>query len=206
MKAFATLLILVFTMLVACSTSDEGSGSGNQKLGPSPESTPDLPVIFTAVPAIQTTLTGYQGGSYTSIALQDVRTNEVFSLADFEGRTVFVHPMATWCAECTYSQQRVRDGVVPVLATDDVVFVSLSVETNISDADLARYADDNDFEWRFAVATPAMLEELIDDFGRSVVSPVLSPHFVIAPNGESSPLYMGFTLPEQNIERIRARS
>lgn len=34
--------------------------------------------------------------AWQSIVLQNARTGESFTMADFAGRTVFVHPMAKW--------------------------------------------------------------------------------------------------------------
>jgi hypothetical protein len=34
--------------------------------------------------------------AWQSLPLVDARTGNTFTLADFEGRTVFVHPMAKW--------------------------------------------------------------------------------------------------------------
>ncbi|MDX1995295.1 MAG: hypothetical protein SF029_23125 [bacterium] len=38
----------------------------------------------------------YQGADWTRLPLTDARTGQTFTLADFAGKTVFVHPMARW--------------------------------------------------------------------------------------------------------------
>ena len=74
---------------------------------------------------------------WQTISLVNARTGESFTLSDFGDKYVFVEPMATWCTNCRRQQDTLAGimGEVP----DDFVFVGLSVETNISAADLADY-------------------------------------------------------------------
>src|SRR5689334_12893820 len=81
-----------------------------------------------------------------SLVLTNARTGETFSLADFAGKVVYVEPMATWCTNCRHQLGRVRDAYT-ALDASEYVFVSISVETNISSDDLATYADNQNFQW-----------------------------------------------------------
>jgi thiol-disulfide isomerase/thioredoxin len=131
---------------------------------------------------------------WQTLPLTNARTGETFTLGDFAGRTVFVEPMATWCSNCRQqlmSVQQARAG----LNDDEVVFIALSVETNISDADLARYADGFGYDWTFAVMSPEILQELATTFGRTVANPPSTPHFVIRPDGSVSDLITGIQTP-----------
>jgi hypothetical protein len=131
--------------------------------------------------------------AWQTLPLTNARTGESFTLGDFAGQTVFVEPMATWCSNCRQqlmSVQQARAGL-----SDEVVFIALSVETNISDADLARYADGFGFDWTFAVMSPEILQELATTFGRTVANPPSTPHFVIRPDGSVSELITGIQSP-----------
>lgn len=64
-------------------------------------STPVPPTAAAAAPTVDAPLSPVPAAAserpvWQSIALTDARTGETFSLADFAGRTVFVHPMAKW--------------------------------------------------------------------------------------------------------------
>lgn len=135
------------------------------------------------------------------LSLIDARTGESFSLADFEGKTVFVEPMATWCSNCRRQLTNVIEARQQ-LASDDVVFVALSVETNIDDATLADYADQAGFDWLFAVATPDMLRQLANEFGQSITNPPATPHFIIRGDGSFTELVTGIDPPEQIVSQI----
>jgi cytochrome oxidase Cu insertion factor (SCO1/SenC/PrrC family) len=141
--------------------------------------------------------------AWQQLTLTNARTGETFTLADFGGQTVFVEPMATWCSNCRRQLTNVRDAQQQ-LAEDDVVFVALSVETNIDDAALASYADEAGFDWLFAVVTPEMLEQLAGEFGRVIANPPATPHFIIRPDGTYTELVTGIEPADQIISQITA--
>jgi thiol-disulfide isomerase/thioredoxin len=140
--------------------------------------------------------------AWQTIVLTDARTGESFSLADFMGKTVFVEPMATWCTNCR--QQLGNVNQVAAQAGDEVVFVALSLETNLNPADLSLYAESAGFDWLFAVMTPEMLQSLSDTFGRSITSAPSTPHFFIRPDGSHTDLATGIKSPAELQERLQA--
>lgn len=141
--------------------------------------------------------------AWQQLALTNVDTGEMFTLADFAGKTIFVEPMATWCSNCRRQLTNVRDAKQQLLS-DDVVFVALSVETNLENADLAIYADQAGFDWLFAVATPELLRQLADTFGQSITNPPATPHFIIRADGSSTELITGIESSSQILSQITA--
>ncbi len=142
--------------------------------------------------------------AWQQISLTNARTGEAFTLADFLGKTVFVESMATWCTNCRQQLNYVREARAQ--ASEDAVFVALSLETNISDATLAQYADDQGFDWLFAVMTPDMLQEMTGAFGRSLTVAPSTPHFIISPDGSHTDLLTGIDSPTQILERMQVAS
>jgi cytochrome oxidase Cu insertion factor (SCO1/SenC/PrrC family) len=140
--------------------------------------------------------------TWQTIPLTDVRSGQTFTLADFAGKTVFVEPMATWCSNCRQQLGNVA-AARDQLSAEEVVFVALSVETNISDADLADYTEQTGFDWTFAVASPELLQELAAIFGTSVVNPPATPHFIIRPDGSYTDLVTGIESPEAIISQLQ---
>ncbi len=141
--------------------------------------------------------------TWQKIALTDVRSGESFTLADFAGKTVFVEPMATWCTNCRRQLTNVSQARAQ-LNDENVVFIALSVETNISNQDLANYAEQAGFEWAFAVASPELLQELAATFGQSITNPPSTPHFIIRPDGTYTDLVTGIESSEQLINQLQA--
>src|SRR3712207_5692614 len=124
------------------------------------------------------------------------------TLADFAGKAVYVEPMATWCTNCRNQMSVIRDQVRTQVDPEQVVFVGLSVETNLASETLAGYTSTHGFDWTFAVMTPELLQELASTFGRTVTNPPAVPHFVIGPDGTTSDLGTGYHSADQVLQRL----
>ena len=136
------------------------------------------------------------------LPLTDARSGQTLTLADFDGKTVYVEPMATWCTNCRQQMSVIRDEVRAQVDPERVVFVGLSVETNLASETLASYTDTHGFDWTFAVMTPELLQDLASTFGRTVTNPPAVPHFVIGPDGTASDLSTGHHSAERLLERL----
>ena len=139
--------------------------------------------------------------AWQMLAVTNAATGEPFTLADFQGKTVFVEPMATWCSNCRMQQFEVQQAQAQL--GDDVVFVGLSLETTLPAGDLARYAQDHGFDWTYAVMSNELLAGLADEFGRSITSAPSTPHFVIRPDGSFSELSTGIHSAGEIVAEIQ---
>lgn len=140
--------------------------------------------------------------AWQTIALTNAATGEQFALGDFQGKTVFVEPMATWCSNCRAQQGHVSQAKTQL--GDDVVFIGLSLETNLPSEQLASYAQGNGFDWTYAVIPVNLLAELSDEFGRSITSAPSTPHFIIRPDGSFSELATGIHSADEIVSEIQA--
>lgn len=140
---------------------------------------------------------------WQTISLTDVRSGEVFTIADFSGKNVFVEPMATWCTNCRRQLGNVSEARAS-LNDENTVFIALSVETNLSNEALANYTEETGFDWVFAVATPELVQELAAVFGQSVTNPPSTPHFIVRPDGSFTELVTGIESPEEIISSLQA--
>lgn len=139
--------------------------------------------------------------AWQELALVNASTGEAFTLGGFEGKTVFVEPMATWCTNCRQQLNNVAQARGQL--GDDVVFVALSLETTLDPAQLAAYQRDNGFDWTFAVMSEELLGQLADQFGRSITSAPSTPHFIIRPDGTFTELSTGIDDPQELIAMIQ---
>ena len=222
--AFRTSIITLFLtiILVACSSATESDptldSSDAQSLEVAVQPT-DIPVVEEPVPptaepaptdipptvdtssSTAQTTSAYNGPSWANLTLVDAATGETFTLADFEGRTVFIEPMATWCTNCFAQQTRVSEAMNQ-LNLDEFVFISVSVGENVSNETLAAYADRNGFQQIFVVGTDALVSALVNEYGFSVTTPPSTPHFLISPDGTLSELNTGAHSIEEIIEDV----
>ncbi len=142
---------------------------------------------------------------WQEIPLVNARTGETFTLADFSGKTIFIEPMATWCTNCRRQLNNVKQARTD-LNSDEIVFIGLSLETNLDAATLAAYADNQGYEWLFAVMTPELLQAMAEDFGQVLTSAPSTPHFVIRPDGTFTELATGIESPEEISAQLLAAS
>ena len=113
-----------------------------------------------------------------------------------------MEPFATWCTNCRQQLGYVRQ-VYSELG-DDVVFITLSVEPNIANEALAKYADDAGFDWIFAAMPPDMLRDLAAVQGQTISNPPSTPHFIIRADGSFTDLKTGFDQADALLSRIEA--
>ncbi|MFW5748889.1 MAG: hypothetical protein ACOCYT_04670 [Chloroflexota bacterium] len=207
-RIWTLLLFILAGAIVAGVATVLASGGGNAQPAaesaalpadsltqPQSEQDEDLPLVLPE---------DIERPDWQQIALRDVNTGETFTLGDFYGEAVFVEPMATWCSNCR-SQLRNVASTIPLLeeaGVDNVRFIALSVELTLDDTRLARYTQDNGFEWTFAVMPEDLLVQLIDQYGRSIGNPPSTPHFIIRPDGTTTDLSTGIDTPEQLVTMI----
>lgn len=142
--------------------------------------------------------------SWHSLPLTNARTGESFTLADLAGKTVYVEPMATWCTNCRMQMRIIRDQVKGQVDPDRVMFLGLSVETEIAPETLATYVDQQGFDWTFAVMSPELLQALATEFGRTIANPPAIPHFLVSPDGTTSGLSTGLHTADALLAQLSA--
>ena len=98
--------------------------------------------------------------------------------------------MAIWCVNCRQQQGQARSALEQV-ASPNVVYISLDVDPNERDADLADYARREGFTWRFVVASPEVSRSLAATFGDQILSPPATPLVVLGPDGQLIEKHIG---------------
>jgi cytochrome oxidase Cu insertion factor (SCO1/SenC/PrrC family) len=161
----------------AASTTSQSSPASDAASPPASAATPGA-ASSTAAAAPEAELAAWQ-----TVALRDVRSGESFAIADLAGSLVVVEPMAVWCGNCLRQQKEVAKALRAV-ARDEVVYISLGIDPSEAERDLAAYADDNGFDWRFAVAPRELSRALAEAFGDRVLAPPSTPRIVVTPDGQ----------------------
>lgn len=137
--------------------------------------------------------------SWFDISLTDVNSGESFKLSDFEGQVVLVEGMAAWCTNCLRQQQelvRLHDQI-----GDAAISVAIDVDLNEDEDILRRHAERNDFDWRYAVATPELAQDLADTFGSKFLNPPSVPMFLVDKTGGVHLLDFG----QKSVEYLTAQ-
>ena len=128
--------------------------------------------------------------AWRTASLRDVVTGETFRIDDLRGKVVALEAMAIWCVNCRVQQGEARAALEQV-GSPDVVYISLDVDPNERDDDLAAYAAREGFTWRFAVASAEFSRSLAATFGDQILSPPATPLVVLGPDGEVIEKHIG---------------
>jgi len=135
--------------------------------------------------------TGWRDAEFT-----DTRTGKKFRISDFKGKKVLMESFAVWCPVCLKQQQELKK------ITDDVVHVSLDTDPNEDVALVKEHADKYGFDWYFTISPPEVTQDLIDEFGRGIVSAPMAPIVLICEDGSSRFLGRGLKLVEELEEEL----
>lgn len=130
------------------------------------------------------------GAAWRTTPLVDVRTGETFTVDGLEGDVVALETMAVWCSTCRIQQAEVATAL-DRLGSENMVVVSVDVDPNERAADLARYAEELGFDWRFAVAPSGFARSLAAEFGDQVLSPPATPVILLDPSGSVVDAHVG---------------
>ncbi len=152
-------LILIGLLLFAAGCVEEGAEEGEEtgEVGEAGES---------SLPA-----------DWKDYELVDTRTGETFRVSDFKGKPVLLETFAVWCPTCLKQQQEVKKMVGNL--GNGVIHISLDVDPNEDEEIVRNHMESNGFKWYSAVAPPEMTQELIDEFGITVVNAPAAPVILV---------------------------
>jgi thiol-disulfide isomerase/thioredoxin len=165
-RATLVLLVLQGLSLAACSPS----------IPPAPA---------TSTPALTTT------PDWFNIKMTDVRTGKTFAISDFAGKVVLIETIAEWCPNCLFQQGETRKMVKQLGNPEDLILISLDVDSHEDEASLKKYTEDFGFEWRFAVASLEVERALGNLYNAEYLNPPLEPMLLIDRQGNAHQLEYG---------------
>lgn len=120
--------------------------------------------------------------------LVDVTSGQTFTLRQLAAdRPVLLETMAVWCTTCLRQQGE----VVRAHQMAEFHSVGIDIDPNESAEDLARYAERQGFDWRFAKADAELVAILRDAFGVAATNPPSTPTFIISTDGQIRALPFG---------------
>ena len=142
-------------------------------------STPGPAVTATAIP------------EWFSMEMTDVRTGETFTVNDFSGKVVLLQTIAEWCPNCIFQQAESRKMAEQLGNPEDLILLSMDVDSNEDEASLKKYAEDFKFEWRFVVGPLEVQRALGNLYSVEYLNPPLDPMLLIDRQGNAHQLPYG---------------
>ena len=131
-----------------------------------------------------------------TLSLTDVHNGQPFTIASFAWQVVLIMPMAQQCPNCLLQQEEVRQ-MRHTLGNPPLFLVSLDVDPNDDAGSLKAYADQNNIDWRAAVAPEPMTRALGQLYGADLLNPSLTPMLLIDQYGVAHLLSAGLKQAEE---------
>lgn len=129
--------------------------------------------------------------AWLSVKFTDAVTGQDFTINDFKGKVVVVELMAAWCPNCLAEGQQLK-ALRNMVGSDDLVVVTLGIDLKEDAAVLKKYAQENGFDWRYAVAPLEAMRDIGNLYGALFMDPTLSPTLIVDRQGEIYKMNFGF--------------
>jgi cytochrome oxidase Cu insertion factor (SCO1/SenC/PrrC family) len=162
-----TFLFIIALMVTACS---------------SPASVPITPDIDSQTTSIQVTPTDTTA-TWLTVPVTDALTGKTFAVNDLKGKVVLVEGMATWCPTCWAQGRELKTLKQQLNAGDNLVIVSLTLDSKEDARVLKEYAATGGFDWFFVRSSTDMYRDIGNRYGATYLDPTLGPLFIVDKNG-----------------------
>lgn len=200
-RIFSVLMTLPF-ILAACSGTGPTAAAptADKMMKSTPEaamSSPTADAMTKETPddmmkASPTADTMIKTPAWYSASLTNPVNGTTFTVNDFKGKVILVETMAIWCPTCLKQQQQVKALLDQSGIKDQVVFLTLDVDSKEDNAMLKSYIEKNGFTWNYAVASADVAREISQLYGDQFINPPSAPMLIIDTKGEAHPLPFGF--------------
>ena len=115
--------------------------------------------------------------NWKDIELKDVITGNKFKISDFKGKPILLESFAVWCPKCKQQQDMLKELKQEI--KDAVVLVSLDTDPNEDEAKVLGHANRYVYDWLFTVSPVEYTQQLIKEFGLTVVSAPSTPIILV---------------------------
>jgi thiol-disulfide isomerase/thioredoxin len=140
-------------------------------------------------PAIAVTATTTP--DWFDMEMTDVQTGKTFTMNDYAGKVVLLETMAIWCPSCIIQATQVEKLHEALGNPEDLISISLDVDSHEDESTLKEYARSYRFDWQFAVAPLLVQRALGNLYSAEYLNPPLSPMLIIDRDGNVHQLDYG---------------
>jgi thiol-disulfide isomerase/thioredoxin len=181
MKFYRSLPIMFVFILVfsACAPAQTQAANTPQPIATAAPTMAATPIATATTP------------EWFSMALTDVQTGKTFTMNDYAGKVVLLETMAMWCPNCLMQAGAVQKLHKALGNPEDLISVSLDVDSNEDSDSLKAYASQYGLNWHLAVA-PLLVERALGNlYSAQYLNPPLSPMLIIDREGNVHQLEYG---------------
>lgn len=139
-------------------------------------------------------------GGWTDIELKNINSQENFKISDFAGKKVFFETFAVWCVNCKQQQDEIKK--LREELDEEIILISLNSDPNEDEEEVLKYVTENRYNWRYAIATPQMSKQLLEEFGFQILNAPSAPIVMFCEDGSYTLLPEGHKTVEDLKEHL----
>ena len=126
-----------------------------------------------------------------SVSFTEATSGATFRIQDFKDKVILVETMALECPTCMEQQKEIKALHDQLGMRDDLVTLSIDVDSNETLAGLKEYVAKNGYAWLHTVASTEVAREISDLYGAEFLNPSSAAMLIIDKHGEAHPLPFG---------------
>ena len=126
-----------------------------------------------------------------SVSFTEATSGATFRIQDFKDKVILVETMALECPTCMEQQKEIKALHDQLGMRDDLVTLSIDVDSNETLAGLKDYVAKNGYAWLHTVASTEVAREISDLYGAEFLNPSSAAMLIIDKHGEAHPLPFG---------------
>ena len=140
--------------------------------------------------------------AWFDVPMVDVRTGQSFTIHDHQGKVVLVETLAMWCSLCLKQQTEVKLLHERLAGDERFVSIGLDIDINEQAQDLKTYAENNKFDWLYAIAPVEVARDISNLYGAQFLNPPSTPILVIDKGGEVHLMNFGIKTADELYDFI----
>jgi thiol:disulfide interchange protein len=141
-----------------------------------------------------------QSSLWQTAELEDVKTQEIFTIKMLNDKPILLESFAVWCPKCKQQQDILKDFQAGI--GDAAVIVSLDTDPNEDENKVIEHVNRYSYSWVFAVSPEAVTQSLIKDFGTQIISAPSTPVILLCPEKQPRLLKTGIKTASELKQEI----
>ena len=130
----------------------------------------------------------YNDTKWMRIDMQDVVTNEIFTINSLKGQMLFVEIYSKSCNSCSEQKVKLQDFISE--NNDTIRHISVNTDINADREELLESIERYDYDWTFVLSSKELKNSIVDQFGQKAIRYQLTPLILVCKD-QSAYLFEG---------------
>ncbi len=125
----------------------------------------------------------YNDTRWMRIDMQNVKTDEIFTIDSLKGETIFVEPYSVNCGTC--SEQKLKLSEFISENNESYTYISVNVDLNAEKDQTIKQMDLYGYDWSFVLASNQLKDSIVKQFGNRAIKYAQNPLILVCKNQQA---------------------